>query len=321
MKIKVGNNWYDTRTTEIECSPALGHTHDGPNTGTVKSASINGGDPILPDEHGNIDLPFAAVTGEGLSSDLTATITVGGVPVNYTFKAGTSIEEVLRKILIKEIKPTLSISLNPPAGVFHKGDTVTLKSVSYTVSKGSAAALASLTVTDGKDKLVDIVDVKSETKQVTGKSYTENTTFTGTLSYTDKSGEYGSIKAEAKYTFLDYSYMGAIQLGIPVDEISEYFEDNKPKMESMLTAENIKKLTTKLLATSANEFSYTTGVGEFMVYAYPASYGALGSIWDSNYKLDGFESHVKTVNIDGVDYKVYYSDIAELSNYKVQFRS
>ena len=318
MKIKVGNNWYDTRSTEIMCSPDLGHSHDGPNNG-VKTISINNGDPMLPDDNGNVDIPVAAVTGTGLSNDLTATITVGGVQSGDTFEVGTSTEEVLRKLLIKEVAPSISITLNPAAGIYHKGEPVILKSIAYTVNRGTASALSSLSISDGRNKLVEIVDVKNGTKTLSN-TYTANTEFTGTLMYLDKSGTPRSLTTKANYTYLDYSYMGAISTGLSADNIPVFAEDALPIIESKLTAANIKGLSKKLLATSANEFNFTTNTGEFMVYAYPASYGNLSEIWDSNYRLADFEANNKIVKIDGIDYKVYYSGIVELSNYKVQFK-
>lgn len=318
MKMKIGNNWYDTRSTEIECSPALGHSHDGPNNG-VKTISINNGDPISPDKNGNVDIPVAAVTGTGLSNDLTATISVGGVQSGDTFEMGTSTEEVLRKLLVKEVAPSISITLNPAAGIYHKGEPVLLKSVSYTVNPGTASALSSLSISDGRNKLVEIVDVKNGSKTLSN-TYTANTEFTGTLMYLDKSGTPRSLTTKANYTFLDYSYMGAISTGLSANNIPAFAEDALPIIESKLTAANIKGLTKKLLATAANEYNFTTNVGEFMVYAYPASYGNLSEIWDSNYRLADFETNNKLVTIDGVSYKVYYSGIVELSNYKVEFK-
>lgn len=317
MKMKIGNNWYDTRSTEIECSPALGHSHDGPNG--VKTISINNGDPILPDDTGNINIPVAAVTGTGLSSNLTATVSVGGVQTGDTFETGTSTEEVLRKLLVKEVMPSISISLSPAAGIYHKGEPVILKSISYRVNSGTASALSSLSITDGKNKLVEIVDVTSGSKTLSN-TYTANTEFTGTLMYLDKSGTPRSLTTKANYTFLDYSYIGAISTGLSANDIPAFAEEALPIIESKLTAANIKGLTKKLLATPANEHTFTTNVGEFMVFAYPASYGNLSEIWDSNYRLTDFENNNKLITIDGISYKVYYSGIVELSNYKVKFK-
>lgn len=318
MKMKIGNNWYDTRSTEIECSPVLGHDHDGPNNG-VKTVSLNNGDPIKPDKNGNIDIPVAAATGTGLVNNLTATVSIGGIQSGDTFKVGASTEEVLRKLLIKEVAPSISIGLSPAAGIYHKGEPVVLKSISYTVNQGTASTLSSLSISDGNKKLVEIVDVKSGSKTLSN-TYTANTEFTGTLMYLDKSGTPRSLTTKANYTFLDYSYMGVISTGLSADDIPAFAEDALPMLESKLTAANIKGLTKKLLATSANEYSYTAHVGEFMVYAYPASYGNLSEIWDSNYRLTEFEKNNKLVTIDGISYKVYYSGIVELSNYKVQFK-
>ena len=271
------------------------------------------------DDTGNINIPVAAVTGTGLSSNLTATISVGGVQTGDTFETGTSTEEVLRKLLVKEVAPSMSISLSPAAGIYHKGEPVVLKSISYRVNSGTASALSSLSITDGKNKLVEIVDVTSGSKTLSN-TYTANTEFTGTLMYLDKSGTPRSLTTKANYTFLDYSYIGTISTGLSANDIPAFAEEALPIIESKLTATNIKGLTKKLLATPANEYTFTTNVGEFMVFAYPASYGNLSEIWDSNYRLTDFENNNKLVTIDGISYKVYYSGIVELSNYKVKFK-
>lgn len=295
--VKIGNRVYDSNTTKVISAPYKQSSSTPGKGDCVQSVSVNKGDKNYPDSTGNVDLTITGIS-EGLANDLTATTAVGGIMSGDNFKAGTSTEEVLRKLLVKEVLPTLSITLTPVAGFKHKGDPVTLTAIGYSVSKGTASSLDSLVIKDSEE-LVNLTTVASGSKTV-NKKYTVDTIITGTLGYTDSTGTKRTLAATAKYTFVDYNYAGPIT-GLP-------------------TADNISALTTSLTGALKGEVNYTTAAGQRMAYAYPASYGNVASIIDVNgYKLGAFLENTTTVTIGGIIYKVYYSNEVEVSNYKVTF--
>jgi len=55
---------------------------------------------------------FQNVTIDGsdvLTSDVTSNVTIGGIEAGTTFTAGTSLESIIRQMLVAYITPTLSL--------------------------------------------------------------------------------------------------------------------------------------------------------------------------------------------------------------------
>lgn len=290
-KVIIDNRYYDSNSTKII-------THPGP--GNVKSVSINDGEKSYPDGEGNIDVQIHNVT-EGLANDIIATADLGGVKKGDFFVEGSATENVLRKLLVPEVEPTIEIDLTPTEDVLYKtGTSVSMTVIKWTIEQGTAISLDRLYIRDAS-ALVDIyTDIKSNKKTVS-RSYTKNTTITATLYYTDGHGKNKSITATATYKF-----GGVCYVGVCAGEITE---------------SNIRVLKSELADNPNMDAVYNTTNTQRMIYIYPMSYKPLTDIRDENgLRLNTFMQNTMNIMFKGTACRLYYSDVVQLSGYKVSFK-
>lgn len=236
-----------------------------------------------------------------LTNKLVANQSVGGVTSGTEFAEGTTLEEVLTSILVKEIAPTMSIVLTPAAGTKENGDSFNLTNVKCTVVLNSASAITEINVYNGSD-LVATAECEAGTLVYnieTDVEISSTTTIKAVLSYKNSSGADKTLEATGKYTFTDASYVGVLST------------------ESDITEANIKALTKKLVGSKGYTNKYTTE-NQIMVYAYPKSFGELTSIKDTatGYTLTWGS---KEITVNGLTYIVRYSSPGKVTNYNVQF--
>ena len=267
---------------------------------------------------GEVDaLIETAASGGVIATALTPNQTVGGASSATPFEQGTTIETILRTILVKEIAPTMSVSANTKA--FNEGleygTTVAAQKGTASITYNSASEIVKIDVyQDGA--LIETVNAttgKETSLEFNIPEVTSNTTFKVVLTYKQSDGSTTKTLTvdNKKFGFVYMSYYGALAA--------------VPTTENEITA-----LSSKLL-TSVNTINEYTTSNQMMVFATPytvsAYEGSNSTIVDTatGYKLNW--SH-KTIDVtvtaaDGstksVAYNVYYSGIGAVTGYKVKF--
>ena len=232
-----------------------------------------------------------------LSEAITSTVEVGGAPSGTTFDAGTYLEDVLRKILVKYIAPGLTMSLSPSTTPLLNGDSVDQTEVNAVVTKKSNSIVSVTFKVNGETKSVLTEKVSD------GGSfryyYEESMTSTTKFEVVVDDGSTGA-SASKTITFCDATYYGTV--GSDVTEATE----------EVITALNKKAVNSKGMTYSDISMDYGK-----IVYAYPKSFGALSSIKDAN-NVDYIKSYTKTeVEVGGVTYYAYLlTDAAGVSGFK-----
>lgn len=246
--------------------------------------------------------PTPTPTGDAsITHDIESNQTVGGVNTGSTFLKGTAIEDIITAMLVKDIAPTMTLSVVPSSGIKEQGTSFTLTRVDVSITPNSASELTKIQIFKNGTLLttVDCTSSKTSYSVTLSTNINSNTTIKAVLTYKDSSGVSKTIEKTQNYTFSPAIYYGALS------------------DESFITTDNIVSLTKDIKDSKANTESFNTA-NQLMVYAYPTTYGVLSEIIDvsTGYKLSWEK---KTVSIDNITYYVYYSKICKVSNYKVSF--
>ena len=262
---------------------------------TIESISVNG-TPIAPVD-GNVDI---TVGDSSTTEDVTANTTVGGISSGDTVLEGTTLTDVLKKLLIIEIAPTVSFS-STNSGVREEGTSVT-PTMTFTISNAGTGTPVSISFYSGST-LLDTQDYVSGTNTYTYTMETAistDTTVKGVLSYKKSDDSNATIEKTASYTFVMASYYGAVST-------------------APTTQADIIALTKAVKNTKAYTTTYVLS-NQKSCYCYPASFGNLTSIKDAN-NFEYIQSYTKTnVSVDGVSYNVYtLTDPVTIASFKQIF--
>lgn len=220
-----------------------------------------------------------------LAEDITSNLAVGNIKSGDSFLTGTTFTEFAKKLLIKEILPTVTLSAQD-SGLKLLGTTVATPLISTTITLGSGTVQKvefyrgdtleeTQSYVDGSNTYgYNTSDINTDTKIIVKIYYTESDGVTT-----------GIVSKEVSYKFMNYSYSGILN-DIPTDT------------EIVTLAEILKD--TKLYTTT-----YVVDDG-YIVYAYPESLGNLTSIKDQNNfeYINSFTKVTKAINNES--YNVYY---------------
>lgn len=235
--------------------------------------------------NGNLILINSESGDAALSEQVVSNLTVGNIKSGDSFVVGTTFTEFVKKLLIKEILPTITLTAQD-SGLRLLGTTVATPSISTTITLGAGTVQKvefyrgetleeTQNYTDGTNTYgYNTSDINSNIK-ITAKVY-----------YTESDGiTTGIISKEVSYKFVNYSYSGVIG-NIPTDS-------------------DVITLATNLKDTKAYTQTYVVD-DEYIVYAYPASLGNLTSIKDQNNfeYINSFTKLTSTINNEA--YNVYY---------------
>lgn len=242
--------------------------------------------------------------------DLITTQTVGGLDKGTNIQ-GLNIHSLLERILLPDIKPEATMTLNPNKTIYEKGETATIKNITVDITLGSNPIKIVKLFANGKqvqsqtpietEGTVSVVfelndPIKSSIKEGYYRVHVE-----------DEKGYYITIDSKA-INFYYPSYYGVTSENITLDKLTENL---------------IKGMKKKVEAKGDKSYTYTTEQ-QHMVYAYPKSYGELASIVDtSGFNVTGtFERKVISINtIDGPqDYYVYMNNANTNTNFKMTFK-
>ena len=237
-------------------------------------------------------LDSCLLNGATLSQSLTVSNPLGSATSGKVYAVNTSLESVIRDILIKEEAPTLTLNISPNRTLYDV--------VEETVSSVTMSAVVGAK-TYGLSKVEFYVNnVLKETQTIsTGGTYAYIATFSPATNanftlkaivYDAKTGTPLSTTKTTQVKFVGKSYFGTIDdgAGEPTAAIIKALQNK--------TLKDVKKLL----------YSHITMDYGKVVYAYPSSFGALTKISDEKNNINYTNSFTKTtVTVDGISYFCY----------------
>ena len=231
---------------------------------------------------------------------------LGGISAGANLDGMTPLE-ILTEMLYPYVKPTVTATGTPNGGIFEIGDNKTITNVRVVVTKKSKK-ITKVEVFDGDTSLGLLNDATIEnggTFDFPVNIEVASVNKQLTASVTDEQGSEVTAKTGA-FTFISPYYVGVCDADATIDE-------------TLVTG-----LTKKIEAKATKTISYTT-VNQKMVFAYPASYGAISKIYDSN-NFDVTNTFTKEVisitGLDGVavEYNVYTNGTSSVSGFNMKFQ-
>lgn len=220
------------------------------------------------------------------TNDMPTTATVGGIEKGTTFFEKT-ISEMFDMLLYPYQPFSLSTSLSPSFSsntVREHGSTFTINSVYVNITQGTSP-ITSIVIKDSTQAIL---------KSVVGESL-QSMTISLSKSIVSNNALYITVK-DAKGTTRTATYTFKF--------VSPYYYGSTDSTE--IDATLVSQLTKKVSTKSNMSLSYTLNQ-QHAIFAYPASYGSIRMIKDSN----GFDVtdtfYTRTLTIKEVVYIVYYS--------------
>lgn len=222
-----------------------------------------------------------------LTENITSNVLVGAAPANTLFKKDTTFTEFAKKILLKEIAPTITFNATN-SGLKEVGTSVSGSKLTTNITSLGTGTVTSIEFYEGSN----LLDTQSYVAGTNSYSFnytntiTTNTTFKTIVYYTKADGTNSTINQTKSITFVYASYYGTVSTLTPVES-------------------DIKSLNKSIKNTKAFTWNNITVTDERFCYAYPKSFGALTSIKDAN-NFEYIGSYTKsTIQIDSVDYYLY----------------
>lgn len=240
------------------------------------------------------------------------TQTVGGLDKG-TDIGGFSIHMLLERILLPDIKPEATISVNPNKTNYEKGQTTIIKEINVNITIGSNSIKEVVLYKNGE---ILQSKVPSETEGNVTLTFTLNHEINASIAkgyyyikVIDNKGYSITIDAPA-INFYYPCYFGIVTKNTTIDALSE---------------SQILAMTKKVEAKgSSKSYSYTVNQ-QRMVFAYPKEYGELSMISDVNgFNItSSFEKKVMSIaTIDGSkqEYYIYMNNPSTNTNFKITYK-
>lgn len=229
--------------------------------------------------------------GGNLTEDLTATVDIGSVSNGKKYAKGTSLEDIIRDILIKEVAPSVTLTLTPSDSLYDiTGNGVDSIKLSAKVTKGTYEP-KKIEFYVGATKVFE----ENITSGAVSFSYDytpatpikENTTFKAVVTDSKTTPMSGQSTKTIKFVGQSYYGLVASDTGTPTDVQIKAL--NK-------TLKDVKGYVYKNIICDFNK----------VVYAYPSEFEALTSIKDIENNINYTNSFTRTtVKVDGIDYYCY----------------
>ena len=254
----------------------ISYTKDGsPEISTVKLA-----------------LDKALSSGATLSEPLTVNNPVGSATSGKVYAKDTSLESVIRDMLIKEEAPTLTLNISPNRTLYDVvEETVSSVTMNAVVGKKTYNLSKVEFYVDNVLKNTQNISAGGTYAYIATFSPATNQNFTlKAIAYDSKAGTPLSTTKTVQVKFVAKSYWGTV-------------DDSTPSPTEAI----IKALTNKTLK-DVKKLLYSGITMDYgkVVYAYPASFGALTSIKDLVNNINYTDSFSKTtVTVDGIQYFCY----------------
>jgi hypothetical protein len=269
----------DTSTFDIVLS-STASSADAVITGSVTGSTLT----FTKGDTSTFDLEIASTSV--LTQDLTTNQTVGGISSGNSFASGSTIEALLRTMLISAIDSSISsLSLKNNASTVWNSSTTRevyndigpFNTASFSAAAQSPTGLypisASLTASGGTTGDFDTYfgddGFGSSNSFGLGGSQTITKTSPGTVTFTVKSKD--PVSFSSKTTSRTATYVYPIYYGSSTTDYS-----TSGDVDGVLSKSIVSKSTRTVNYDFSNKFAY---------FCYPASYGDLSSVKDGN----GFE--------------------------------
>lgn len=228
-----------------------------------------------------------------LSEDIVATTVIGSVTNGKRYAVGTSLEDVLRDILISYSKPTVSLTISPSTEVYDAVED-TLASISTTakVVKGTNQIQTLTFYVDNEEEVKMTAGIADGGSFSNSHNFNQPINKTFILKATANDGV-NNVTATKTITFVGKSYWGYV-----------------PETVTQLTEDDVKSLQNRTLKNSKNLIYSNIPIpqdGELykICYCYPKQLSNLTKIVDSN-GFSYFDSYERQeVAVDGIPYNCY----------------
>lgn len=213
-------------------------------------------------------------------------VAIGGIAKGSTFE-GKTMKEMWDALLYPYVAPSnLSYTANAINGVFEKGTSVTLTSISYSFTKNSGTPV-SLVLKGFGDDITIATGSSMATSGTYSLSKTVNASMRSRLVLTYDTGN--TLSSNVIVTsFIDPYFYGVGASDVSITTLS------------------------KIVSTKSSKTLSFSPSNQYIYFAYPASYGDLKSIKDSNgfENIGGFTKTVETLEVasDNVSYNIYKSN-------------
>ena len=233
---------------------------------------------------------------------------IGGIKAGTSLQ-GMSVEEILSKLLFKHVNHSVSATSSPNGGVFEKGSTQTVTSITATVTKKSNP-ITKVEFLDGSNvletKIEGVANGGTFTLSGLNIAVTANKNFTVKATANGENGQPLTLSANTgSFNFVYPYYMGLCADGVSI------------------TQDLVKGLTKKVEA-KGNKTLTVNANNQRAVFAYPKSHGAIRQIFDpNNFDVTAtFARH--EISITGLDgtaqaYYVYVNNAFTASNFAFRF--
>ena len=242
-----------------------------PTASTTTKGGIKVGDGL------EMEGEFLKVTGGGGDASITEDIA--------TIAKDTTLTQLAKRMFVKEMAPTTTFTASG-SGVKEVGTSV-IPTLTLVINSTGTGTPVSIAFYNGST-LLDTQDYVAGTNSYSytmESAITSNATVKGVLNYKKSDDTAATVEKTASYTFVMASYYGAVTTA-PTDKAG------------------IVALTKNVKNTKAQTATFNLS-NQRSCYCYPASFGNLTSILDSN-NFQYIGSYTKTtVAVDGVDYNVY----------------
>lgn len=237
-------------------------------------------------------LDEALQSGAKLSNPLTVSNPVGSATNGKVYARNTDLETIIRDMLIKEVAPSLTLTISPSTTLYDKvTQTVSEIIMTASVSKNTYNLSRIEFYLGNTLKYTQNISTNGSYQYTVTWDEPTNDDFTlKAIVYDDRSGTPMSTTKSTTVKFIGKSYYGTVAstVGEPTDAIVKALENNSLKDTKNLTYSGI-----------------TMAYGK-IVYAYPATYGNLTYIMDEKNNLSYINSFVRsTLTVDGLSYICY----------------
>lgn len=242
--------------------------------------------------------------GGVLKEEIVSTVAIGSVTVGKRYPVGTSLEDIIRDILVQYKTPAVAITLTPDTALYDVvSETLPTTKITANVIK-QTSEIAKVDFYVG-NTLVNSITTDVADGGVFNYNYTppenvnKNTTFKVVV--TDVENGVGNTSKTVK--FVAHTYFGTIGEADVLDEVAvkamdKVLKDSKAYLWSGITVDFGK-----------------------VVYCYPSSFGALSSIKDMVNNINYTNSFERTtMTIDNIEYYVYTQiDASNADNVELTF--
>ena len=231
-----------------------------------------------------------------LTTDIKANVAVGGIKANDVLAAGMTLDEIVTKLCVTYIKPSVSLSISPSTTLYKKGETVSNLRLEANVTKNSES-IKSVKFYNGATPLETVItNVENGGK------------FTHTM--VDDISADTTVKAE-------------VADGISIVSATKTIKFVNPYYYGVSTVANVVGFIglTELLQEKTNTTKAFTANNEYIVFACDSAYADLTDIVDQNGFSNLSDFTKSTLVVNGVTYKVYVSNTPKtISNFKYTFK-